>query len=50
MVKDIPLALELHDGMVGSPAGNRIHEHTLVRKRPIGRSTGGVGQEVGVAG
>lgn len=50
VVEQVPLALELDDGVVRRPSQNRLEDPPAVRKRPVGRVTDGVAQVVGVAG
>ena len=35
MVKQVPLAVKFHDGMVAGPAHNRVQQNAFVRERTI---------------
>jgi hypothetical protein len=49
MVAEIPLTLELYDGMVGSPSYYWIENHSLIGKRSIRIVTNGIAQQVAVS-
>ena len=48
VIAQIPLALELDDAVVGSPAYDGVEQHALIGKRSVGVVADGIAQEVAV--
>ena len=49
VVEQIPLTLELHDAVVGSPTHDGVEQHTLIGEGTVRIISNGLAEEVAVA-